>query len=134
MHLRTSKDIRSKKESFLQKQNAHWARSCYMSKFFRKIAYAHCSYLDIYISRKIRLCVVMNHCCGSWCSWFGRQSSNQPTGQTHEPFGLEIQIYRKVASSRLSWLVAHLRIFRLLMKGKFDAYVLLPLAKKFKIE
>ena len=32
--------------------------------------------------------------------------------------------YRKVASSRLSWLVAHIRIFRRLMKGKFDAYVL----------
>ena len=33
-------------------------------------------------------------------------------------------IYRKVASSRLSQLVAHPRIFRRLMKGKFDAYVL----------
>ena len=32
--------------------------------------------------------------------------------------------YRVVVSSRLSWLVAHLRIFRLFMKGKFDAYVL----------
>ena len=38
--------------------------------------------------------------------------------------------YRKVASSRLSRLVAHLRIFRLFMKGKFDAYVLWPLAKR----
>ena len=32
--------------------------------------------------------------------------------------------YRKVASSRLSWLVAYPSIFRLFMKGKFDAYVL----------
>ena len=32
--------------------------------------------------------------------------------------------YRKVASSRLSRLVANPRIFRRLMKGKFDAYVL----------
>ena len=32
--------------------------------------------------------------------------------------------YRKVASSRLSWLVAHLMILRLFMKGKFDAYLL----------
>ena len=32
--------------------------------------------------------------------------------------------YRKVASNRLSWIVAHSRIFRLFMKGKFDAYVL----------
>ena len=32
--------------------------------------------------------------------------------------------YSKVASSGLSRLVAHLRISRLFMKGKFDAYVL----------
>ena len=32
--------------------------------------------------------------------------------------------YRKVASSRLSWLVAHFHISRLFMKGKFDAFVL----------
>ena len=35
-----------------------------------------------------------------------------------------ILAYRKVASSRLSRLIAHPRIFRRLMKGKFDAYVL----------
>ena len=40
--------------------------------------------------------------------------------------------YRKVASSRLSQLVPHIRIIRRLMKGKFDAYVLWPLAKKFQ--
>ena len=33
-------------------------------------------------------------------------------------------IYHKVASSRLSRLVAHSRIFRLFIKGKFDPYVL----------
>ena len=32
--------------------------------------------------------------------------------------------YRKVASSRLTRLIAHFWIFGLLMKGKFDAYVL----------
>ena len=32
--------------------------------------------------------------------------------------------YRKVASSSLSRLVAPFQIFRRLMKGKFDAYVL----------
>ena len=32
--------------------------------------------------------------------------------------------YRKVANSSLSRLVAHFQIFRSLMKGKFDAYVL----------
>ena len=41
-------------------------------------------------------------------------------------------MYRKVASSSLSWLVAHFQIFRRLMKRKFDAYVLWPLAKKFQ--
>ena len=34
-----------------------------------------------------------------------------------------------VASSRLSWLVAHIHIFRLYMKGNFDVYVLWPLEK-----
>ena len=33
-------------------------------------------------------------------------------------------VYRKVASSSMSWLVAHFQIFRRLMKGKFDACVL----------
>ena len=41
-------------------------------------------------------------------------------------------IYYKVASSSLSRLVAHFQIFRRLMKGKFNAYVLWPLAKKFQ--
>ena len=40
--------------------------------------------------------------------------------------------YRKVASSNLSWLVAHFQIFRRLIKGKFDAYALWPLTKKFQ--
>ena len=35
-----------------------------------------------------------------------------------------VSTYRKVASSRLSRLVAHPVIFRLFMKGNFDAYVL----------
>jgi hypothetical protein len=34
--------------------------------------------------------------------------------------------YRKVARSRLSWLVAHSSIFRLFMKGKIGAYELWP--------
>ena len=38
--------------------------------------------------------------------------------------------YLKVASSRLSWLVAHLRIFRMFMKGKFDVYILWTLNKR----
>ena len=36
----------------------------------------------------------------------------------------------KVASSSLSWLVAHSRIFRLFMKGKFDTYLLWPLTRR----
>ena len=43
-----------------------------------------------------------------------------------------ISIYRKVMSSRLSRLVANLRIIRLFMKGKFYAYVLWPLARRFQ--
>ena len=35
------------------------------------------------------------------------------------------QTYHKVASSRLSWLVAHPRIFKVFMKGNFGAYALL---------
>ena len=38
--------------------------------------------------------------------------------------------YRKVTSSRLSRSVAHPSIFRLFMKGRFDAYVLRPLAHR----
>ena len=49
-----------------------------------------------------------------------------------QKLGLIRQNYRKVASSSLSRIVAHFQIFRSLMKGKFDAYVLWPLAKKFQ--
>ena len=37
--------------------------------------------------------------------------------------------YRKVTSSRRSWLVANPSSFRLSMKGKFDAYVMWSLAQ-----
>ena len=37
---------------------------------------------------------------------------------------LDVTKRLKVAISRLSQLVAHSRIFRLFMKGKFDPYVL----------
>ena len=54
-----------------------------------------------------------------------------PTFEVSQRFYIKKKyIYRKVASSRLSRLVAHLAIFRLFMKGKFDAYVLWPLAKR----
>ena len=48
------------------------------------------------------------------------------TGQypIHTGFNVRFFTYRKVASSSLSRLVAHFQIFRRLMKGKFDAYVL----------
>ena len=39
-------------------------------------------------------------------------------------FAIWSYAYCKVARSRLFWLVAHLRIFRLFMKGKFNANVL----------
>ena len=40
--------------------------------------------------------------------------------------------YCKVANSSLSRLVTRFQIFRSLKKGKFDAYVLWPLAQKFQ--
>ena len=46
----------------------------------------------------------------------------------HSRFEFQVT-YRKVKSSRLSRLVAHFHIFRLLMKGNFDAYVLWHLDK-----
>ena len=46
------------------------------------------------------------------------------------PYGFLNLNYCKVASSELSRLVAHLRIFRLFIKGWFDAYVLWPFVKK----
>ena len=39
-------------------------------------------------------------------------------------------MYHKVASRSISWLVADPRIFSLLIKGKFDAYVLCPFCLK----
>ena len=41
-----------------------------------------------------------------------------------------IKLYKVTRSSRLSWLVAHPTIFRLFMKGKFDAHVLWLLAQR----
>jgi hypothetical protein len=40
----------------------------------------------------------------------------------------QILHYRKVASRSMPQIIAHTRIFRLFMKGKFDAY--LPLDKR----
>ena len=47
-------------------------------------------------------------------------------------YGWHLYIHRKVASRSLFRLVAHFQILRRLMKEKFDAYVLWPLAKKFQ--
>ena len=41
-----------------------------------------------------------------------------------DPCKNQKNIYHKVTSSRLSWLVPQSRIFRLFMKWEFDAYVL----------
>ena len=40
--------------------------------------------------------------------------------------------YHKVASSSLSWLVAHPKVYRLLIEAKFDPYVVWPLTKSSK--
>ena len=82
-----------------------------------------------------------------YCPGISKQSSNLPSearswnriseSMSYEQYKIFVytcrfvpHIYRKVGSSKLSWLVAHLRIFRLFMKGKFDAYVLWTLAKR----
>ena len=41
-------------------------------------------------------------------------------------------MYSKVASRSTFWLVAHPSIFRMFMKGKFDAYLLWPFTKSFQ--
>ena len=52
------------------------------------------------------------------------QPKRYVTALTLLAFIVDLLAYRKVASSSLSRLVAHFWIFRLFMKGKFDAYVL----------
>ena len=49
-------------------------------------------------------------------------------------FSMSIQEYCKVANRNTSHLVAPPRIFRLIMKGKFDVYLLRPLGEKFIFE
>ena len=41
-----------------KKRQDYSIRQCFAQFFSKKMIRAHCSYLDIYISRKIRLCVV----------------------------------------------------------------------------
>ena len=54
-----------------------------------------------------------------------RKSSHNDSDLGGEIVGTEVTgTYRKVANSSLSQLVARFQIFRRLVKGKFDAYVL----------
>ena len=55
--------------------------------------------------------------------WHSLQEKNQYNYFFHNNFGEFQSTYRKVASSRLSRLVARPSIFRMFMKGKFDAYL-----------
>ena len=61
---------------------------------------SHCSYLNIYISQKIRLCAVD----------FEREISNQPTGQIHHFFCLEIYIFCTHFSS-IFWRICQIHCF-----------------------
>ena len=56
-------------------------------------------------------------------SWPGRTISQEPNELKYSAWSQPkvLITYRKVASSRLSWLLAHIHSFRLFMKGKFDA-------------
>ena len=56
---------------------------------------------------------------------------SEPSSTSDDTDGEEVGFeYHKVASSRLSRLVARPRIFRLFKKGKFDAYILRSLAQR----
>ena len=63
--------------------------------------------------------MVWKFCDNKFCCWKSKKS-----------LSLSFNIYCKVVSSRMSRLVAHPRIFRLFMKGKFDDYLLWSLNKK----
>ena len=67
------------------------------------------------------LVTCMHQCLRNWLTSTQYNESPLSIGTiSHETFHI---IYRKVANSRLSRLVAHFHILRLFMKGKFDAYV-----------
>ena len=70
-------------------------------------------------------CSILPHHCAVLC-W-----SKDLWDGIEIPWKLEIYV-RKVPKNSLSWLVTPFQIFRRLVKGKFDAYVLWPLAKKFQ--
>ena len=72
--------------------------------------------------------IIPDHDWGPWLFWSPRNLVPMKFGP-REIWALHENQYSKVASSRLSQLVAHSRIFRLFMKGKIDACVLWPLAK-----
>ena len=62
--------------------------------------------------------------------FFCKATLTLPSVRPDEKIFVYNMTYRKVASNSMSRLVAHLMIFRRLMKRKFDAYVVWPLAKK----
>ena len=64
--------------------------------------------------------------------FFCKATLTLPSVRPDEKIFVYNMTYRKVASNSMSRLVAHLMIFIRLMKGKFDAYVVWPLAKKFQ--
>ena len=84
------------------------------------------SYLSVFLecnkSRKTALHLY-------YAQWVQIRSDSKRTfflKQLHSYQEIIIQLfsYRKVENSSLFWLVTHFQIFRRLMKGKFDAYVL----------
>ena len=78
--------------------------------------------------QRLHQCLLFYACYSQKCKW-----SFVVKSDFERLFFSNFQIeYRKVANSKLSRLVACLRIFRLLMKGGFDDYVLWPLAKRVK--
>ena len=72
------------------------------------------------MTAKSRICIQM-----TCCLWQYGLSSFQEWDTKFDGFSAKKSIYRKVTSSRLSRLVAHIRIFSLFMEWKFDAYVVM---------
>ena len=71
----------------------------------------------------------------TFCIWVAHMGSEMYGDRRNCPkhFFFSISIYRKIASSNMSCLEAHLGLFSLLMKGIFGAYVLIPFDKKLMI-
>ena len=81
-------------------------------------------------------CILPTSCChwNKWCQILPLKAAIVYrlvyTGIEFQATAHLTRCYCKVTSRSMARLVAHPRIFRLFMEGKFDAYVLWPLAQR----